>query len=142
MPTFLTFFIYFFLEKRNTTGEERLYIGTSCSQYKLISKYYEEKMEFNKEVPITIDSMQGSILLTSESVEIGDTVHSPVMGLHPIDDNRVLTIYFRNPVYDDDFIFPARQLENAVMPKRVLKAHDNNDPNYKPQIGKKMLNFF
>lgn len=98
-------------------------------------------MEFNKEVSVTIDGMQGFILLTSESVEMNGTVHSPVMGLHPIDENRVLTVYYRNPSYDDDFIFPARQLEGAKMPLRVLKAHDNNDPNYKPQIGE-FVTFF
>lgn len=92
-------------------------------------------MEYNKEVPVTIDGMQGFILMTSESVEITGTVHSPVMGLHPIDDNRVLTVFYRNPSYDEDFVFPARKLEGAKMPQRVLKAHDNNDPNYKPQIG-------
>lgn len=92
-------------------------------------------MEFNKEISVTIDGMQGFMMLTRESVEITGSVHSPVMGLHPIDDNRVLTVYFRNPSYASDFIFPARKLEGAVPPLRVLKAHDNNDPNYKPQIG-------
>lgn len=92
-------------------------------------------MEFNKEIPMTGFGMQGFVLLTMESVEINGIVHSPVMGLHPIDDNRVLTVYYRNPSYDDDFVFPARKLEGAVMPLRVLKAQDNNDPNYKPQIG-------
>uniref|UniRef100_A0A336MUE1 5'-3' exoribonuclease n=1 Tax=Culicoides sonorensis TaxID=179676 RepID=A0A336MUE1_CULSO len=122
-------------KKRNTTGEERLYIGTECSSYKLISKYYEENMTYDKEISVTIDGMQGYILLTRESIGLEETVHSPVMGLHPIEDNRVITVYFRNPSYDKDFVFPARKLEGAQPPPRVLKAKDNNDPNYRPQIG-------
>lgn len=133
----LQFSLYhvFLIGRRNTTGEERLYIGPESSAYKLVSTYYKENMDCNTEIPILIDGMKGTILLTKENVEIDGTLDSPVMGLHPITENTVITIYYRNPAYDAEYIFPARKLEGAKMPERVLKGKDNNNPNYRPTIG-------
>lgn len=62
---------------------------------------------------------------------------SPVSGLPDVMDNRVVTVRFRDLKYDLDFVFPARRLEGAVDPPRVLKPQDFDDSkgNYRPVIG-------
>jgi 5'-3' exoribonuclease 2 len=64
------------------------------------------------------------------------TFPSVIPGLHDCTDNRVITVKFRDPKYAKGFIFPARKLENAEEPPKVLKQsiHEGN-PNYRPVIG-------
>lgn len=62
-------------------------------------------------------------------------------GLHAICDNKVYSIKFHDPTYDDDFIFPARRLPGAMDPPTVLKDKNNTSANYKPMIGKLLYNY-
>lgn len=59
---------------------------------------------------------------------------SPIIGLHEIEENSVVTVRFRDPKYPDDFIFKAQKLPGAVDPPAVLAA-DNRSNDYRPQIG-------
>lgn len=68
-------------------------------------------------------------------------MESPINNLPEIEDNKVVTVRFRDPKYDEDFIFSAKKLPNAVDPPAVL-APDDRSNNYKPQIGKENFNFF
>jgi hypothetical protein len=53
-----------------------------------------------------------------------------------VTDNRVITVNYRDPKYAPDFIFPARKLEAATEPPKVLKQGvDQGNPNYRPVIG-------
>lgn len=63
------------------------------------------------------------------------TLESPILGLHDIESNSVLTARFRDPKYPDGFIFKAKRLPKAVDPPTVL-APDNRPTDYRPQIGK------
>lgn len=62
---------------------------------------------------------------------------SPVIGLQPVLGNHVVCVRFVDPAYDKEF--PARRLEGAQQPPRVLKpgnlSHEENR-NWRPQIGK------
>lgn len=122
--------------KRNTTGEERLYLGTGCSVYGEICDKLKDNANKTTEFPILVDGIKGTALLSKENIPVGGIVHSPISGLKPIYDNRVINIYYRNPTYAIGYIFPARKLQGAVAPERVLKGKDNRDPNYRPTIGK------
>lgn len=62
------------------------------------------------------------------------TAPSPIYGLHDVTDNRVVTVSFRDPKYDDGFIFEAKRLPGAVDPPNVL-APENRASGYRPQIG-------
>lgn len=64
------------------------------------------------------------------------TFPSSIKDLHDVTDNRVITVNYRDPKYAEDFIFPARKLEAAVEPPKVLKQGvDQGNPNYRPVIG-------
>lgn len=62
-------------------------------------------------------------------------LESPVAGLHAICENKVYSIKFHDPTYDDDFIFPARRLPGAMDPPNCLKDKGNTSSNYRPMIG-------
>lgn len=68
---------------------------------------------------------------------------SPVIGLQPVLGNHVVCVRFVDPSYDKEF--PARRLEGAVQPPRVLKpgnlGHEENR-NWRPQIGEFGVFFF
>lgn len=57
--------------KRNQLGDDRLYIGMGSSGYQLLKKFYEAEDDPDKEFPISIDGMQGLVLLTEENIPEG-----------------------------------------------------------------------
>lgn len=59
-----------------------------------------------------------------------------ISNLHDCTENKVITVRYRDPKYADGFIFPARKLEHASEPPKVLKQTvDQGRPNYRPVIG-------
>ncbi|TMW45553.1 hypothetical protein DOY81_009367 [Sarcophaga bullata] len=121
--------------KRNKQGDSKLYIGRGNAAYKTLSAYYTGKaFKKNPEIPITMDGMRGVILKAEENVPNKGTLHSPIMGLYDITDNYVITVSYRNPEYDEDFVFPAVRLANAVDPPNIL-APESRGSNYRPRIG-------
>lgn len=66
----LTLLLYF-LVKRNSLGSDRLYVAPDNSGYRLISGLYKNEMEDTEEVPILIDGVQGTVLVSEECVKTG-----------------------------------------------------------------------
>jgi 5'-3' exoribonuclease 2 len=123
-------------QKRNELGENYLFVSTGCSGYKTLKAFYENEEEQDREFPISMDGMQGLVLINDENVPEGGTFESCVRGLHDITDNRVISVKIRDPVYPEGFIFPARKLPNAEEPPRVLKQKsDERNQHYRPNIG-------
>lgn len=123
---FLTKLLGFFSVKRNTRGDDRLYVAPGNTGYKFIRGLYINEVDKDEESSMLIDGVQGTVLLTDESVEEGGILASPVMGLHSVAENSVYTVRYRDPVYPSDFIFPAKKLKNAIDPPTVLKAQSGN----------------
>lgn len=124
-------------QKRNKNGENYLYLGTGCSAYRLLKKFYEENDDGDeRDMPISVDGMQGLVRKYEDNVEEGGTFQSCVRGLYDVTDNKVISVKILDPVYPEGFIFPARRLENAIEPPKVLKQQsDQNNRNYRPVIG-------
>lgn len=57
--------------KRNKLGDDRLYVGLGCSGFALLKKFYETEDDPEKEFPVSIDGMQGLVLLAEENVAQG-----------------------------------------------------------------------
>lgn len=68
-----------------------------------------------------------------------------------ITDNQVVTVRYRDPIYDEDYVFSAKKLKNAIDPPTVLAPDRGGGDggggagggygggggnHYKPQIGK------
>lgn len=58
-------------KKRNQLGDDRLYVGTGCSGYNTLKKLIETEDDPEKENPISIDGMQGLVLISEENIPIG-----------------------------------------------------------------------
>lgn len=58
------------------------------SGYRFVKSVYADRMEFDKEIDISIDGMRGTILLSEDCVSDGGTLPSPVRGL-PVRNNKV-----------------------------------------------------
>jgi len=61
--------IILLLVQRNSLGDDRLYIGPGNPGYKLLKDLYKNKIDDNVEVPVSIEGMQGNVLITEECVE-------------------------------------------------------------------------
>lgn len=57
--------------KRNQLGDDRLYVGFGSTGYNLLKKFYETEEDTDKEFPISIDGMQGLVLVTEENIPEG-----------------------------------------------------------------------
>lgn len=122
--------------RRNVRGEDRLYVGSKNEGYNQIRQLYVQKICEKTEVHVSIQGMQGTVLLSEECVNYGSYLDSPVIGLDGITNNTVCCVKYRDPKYAVGFIFPAKKLKGAVDPPRVLKPFDL-DPNstWRPIIG-------
>jgi 5'-3' exoribonuclease 2 len=122
--------------KRNQLGDDRLYVGTGSTGFQLLKKFYETEDDAEKEFPVSIDGMQGLVLMTEENIAEGGTFPTAISGLHDCTENSVITVRYRDPKYAEDFIFPARMLATATEPPKVLKQGvDQGNPHYRPVIG-------
>ncbi|PZC76814.1 hypothetical protein B5X24_HaOG204131 [Helicoverpa armigera] len=130
-------------KQRNIRGHDRLYVGTANKSYDYLLGLYSEAgsklrslIEKQQKYPYISDGVTGEVMLSKDCVVIGGQLPSPVIGLQPVLGNHVVCVRFLDPSYDKEF--PARRLEGAVQPPRVLKpghlGHEENR-NYRPQIG-------
>jgi len=58
-------------QKRNQLGDDRLYINRGSAGFQLLKKFYETETDYDKELPVSIEGMQGLVLLSEENVEEG-----------------------------------------------------------------------
>lgn len=120
--------------QRNKCGDSRLYISIDNDQYKTMKAQYKNNISSEIEVPISFQGMGGIILTAEENVPLESLLNSPIKGLPDIAGNEVITVRFRDPKYDSDYVFPAVRLENAIDPPNVL-GPESREEGYRPQIG-------
>jgi len=58
---------------------------------------------------------------------------SPIPSLPDIVENTTITAVFKDPQYDEDYIFLAKRLPKAVDPPQVIQSDNNKNG---PVIGK------
>ncbi|KAL9693962.1 hypothetical protein quinque_013247 [Culex quinquefasciatus] len=109
---------------RNENGLARLYLCSGSEAYRTARALYANEVDYEREVPVLAGCMRGLIIPTLENIQQDGVLPSPIPGLHPVCENKVLTLKFLDPQYDDDFIFPARKLDGAKDQPRVLGANE------------------
>ncbi|XP_030379907.1 5'-3' exoribonuclease 2 homolog isoform X2 [Scaptodrosophila lebanonensis] len=119
--------------KRNKQGDCHLYIGKHNPHFKVVQNIYETNSKSLKELTVTLDGMCGILLMSELNTCLQGTLQSPIPGLPDIMNNKIVTLRFRDPKYDDDFTFPAKRLPNAEDPPQVLPIE--NHKNRGPMIG-------
>jgi hypothetical protein len=68
LVVFFLLFLSLFTVKRNVRGDDRLYVTLKNSGFDFIKGLYENEIAFSDEVNLSIDGMQGTVLLAEDCV--------------------------------------------------------------------------
>eukprot|EP00062_Callorhinchus_milii_P013210 gi/632961044/ref/XP_007896536.1/ PREDICTED: 5'-3' exoribonuclease 2 isoform X1 [Callorhinchus milii] len=128
--------------RRNSLGSDILFVANS---HKLFDFIVEMQKNDSQELQLPPELCHGiGGLLTSESdaVKPGQIVVSPVPTLKDINENNVCSVMFKDPHYEEDYIFKACVLPGAKKPAKVLKPGDwersqanNSRQPWRPRLG-------
>ncbi|XP_060564617.1 5'-3' exoribonuclease 2-like isoform X3 [Ruditapes philippinarum] len=128
--------------KRNIRGSDRLFVSQSHSVHAFLEALYEEDKSDKTQLEVNPSQAQGMAgkVWQDEFVYLtGETVKSPLPQLADLEDNRVVSVQYCDPMYKTGFHFQAKVLPGAVMPDKVLKPEDfdkfNRGNQYRPQLG-------
>ncbi|XP_058130661.1 5'-3' exoribonuclease 2 homolog [Anopheles ziemanni] len=110
--------------RRNENGNAKMFILPGTAGYRMLAGLYEGEVDYEREVACTVDFVVGLVVPTKECVPREGLLSSPIPGQVTVSDNRVLTVDFIDPKFADDYVFPARKLENAKDQPKVLSAKD------------------
>ncbi|XP_050083448.1 5'-3' exoribonuclease 2 homolog [Anopheles aquasalis] len=125
---------------RNENGDAKLFVLPGSAGYRTLAGLYSgDDVDYEREVAVTVDYVQGLIVPTKENVPQDGVLPSPIPGLTAVTDNRVLTVRFLDPKFADDFIFPARKLDNATDQPKVLGAQDGPVIGFGPRVDRAQL---
>lgn len=57
--------------KRNKRGEDKIYVGPDNKGYSTLSALYKTKVDAKRETSISIEGVQGMVLITEENIQLG-----------------------------------------------------------------------
>ena len=112
---------------RNIRGDDRLFVREGYKGFEFLKGVYtgEVDQDTGLAMPAAMfDGVSGTVLWSRNNVGTGESVASPVRGLEPVTNNRVLCVRYRDPAFPKTYIFPAARLEGAVSPPNVLRPGD------------------
>ena len=126
---------------RNIRGDDRLFVREGYKGFEFVKRVYDDNVD--NDTPLSVpaalfDGMSGNVLWSQDSITLAETVNSPVKGLTPVHNNRVVCVRYRDPAFEKKFIFPAVRLEGAVDPPNVLRPGDigtGGNSNWRPRGG-------
>ncbi|XP_062986248.1 5'-3' exoribonuclease 2 [Elgaria multicarinata webbii] len=127
--------------RRNSLGGDVLFIGKHHQLHDFILEQYKSGEKEPVDMPPELcHGIQGKLTMNENPVLPDETVHSPVPVLRDLTQNSAISINFKDPQFQEDFIFKAVVLSGAKKPPPVLKPGDwektNNDGRpWRPQLG-------
>ncbi|CAI5780498.1 5' [Podarcis lilfordi] len=127
--------------RRNSLGGDVLFVGKQHLLHDFILEQYKSgEKEAVGLPPELCHGIQGKLARNDNPVLPDETLHSPVPMLRDLTQNSAISINFKDPQFQEDFIFKAEVLSGAKKPPPVLKPGDwektNNDGRaWRPQLG-------
>ncbi|CAB4060921.1 XRN2 [Lepeophtheirus salmonis] len=127
--------------RRNQRGDDLLFIRNGHPGYDKLKSIYSENGEYNKVFKMDaqlFEGVSGTILFSDCNIVQEGSVRSPVSELADWHDNKAICVRYRDPEYDEGYIFPAKRLKNAKDPPCILKPEDLNPRNnreWRPNFG-------
>jgi 5'-3' exonuclease len=131
-------------QRRNRRDYDRLYVHTTNLCYDYFKQLYNQvDNEITRKTPLDMPSMLSGGMAgriwpdDSHMVEsIGEKINAPLPNCDNIDDNQVICVKYRDLLFDDDYVFKAKLLENARLPDATLKPRDYDQRTpYRPNMG-------
>lgn len=125
--------------RRNSLGSDVVFVGKSHPLCDFIRELYLAESHEATEIPAELcHGIQGILNLDEDPILPDKPVESPIPTLRDISSNNAVGIKFKDPQFDDGFVFKAVILPGAKIPEKVLKPGDweqgNRGP-WRPQLG-------
>ncbi|XP_073709170.1 5'-3' exoribonuclease 2 [Garra rufa] len=125
--------------RRNSLGSDVMFVGRSHPLCDFIRELYLAESNEDTEIPAELcHGIQGVLNLDKDPILPDKPVESPIPTLRDISSNKAVGIKFKDPQYDDGFVFKAVILPGAKIPNKVLKPGDwekSNRGPWRPQLG-------
>ncbi|XP_023697528.2 5'-3' exoribonuclease 2 isoform X2 [Paramormyrops kingsleyae] len=125
--------------KRNSLGSDVMFVGRSHPLCDFLIELYRAESKEGSEIPPELcHGVQGTLNLDEEPILPDKPVVSPVPVLRDIMQNSAIGIKFKDPQYNEGYVFKAVILPGAKIPSKVLKPGDWENSNrgpWKPQLG-------
>ncbi|XP_041105401.1 5'-3' exoribonuclease 2-like isoform X1 [Polyodon spathula] len=125
--------------KRNSLGSDVLFIGKHHPLSDFIRELYRVNSTESVDIPPELcHGIKGALDLDESAILPEKTVKSPVPMLKDITHNSVVSIKFKDPQFQEGFVFKAVLLPGAKLPPKVLKPGDwerSGRGSWRPQLG-------
>ncbi|XP_054857477.1 5'-3' exoribonuclease 2-like [Eublepharis macularius] len=128
-------------QRRNSLGGDVIFVGKHHQLHDFIHELYKSDDKEPTDMPPELcHGIQGKLSLNDNRVLPDEVVHSPIPMLRDLTQNSAISINFKDPQFQDDYIFKSVMLPGAKKPSPVLKPGDwektNNDGRpWRPQLG-------
>ncbi|XP_075719095.1 5'-3' exoribonuclease 2 [Rhinoderma darwinii] len=127
--------------RRNSLGGDHLFVGKHHPLNDFIHELYKTNTKEQTGIPPELcHGIQGMLVTDDGAVIPNETVESPVPVLRSLTQNYAISIKFKDPEYEDGYVFKAVVLKGAKKPPITLKPGDyertnNNGRPWRPQLG-------
>ncbi len=127
-------------KKRNVRGNDYLFVHSSHPTYQ---HFHEKIYSIQSTIQIDLpsehnDGMSGKVWHDENYPANNSTfIRSPISYLCPdLQNNKVISVKFKDPEFDKSFVFKSVVLSGARMPEPTLKPSDwNNNQQYRSNTG-------
>ncbi|XP_055494953.1 5'-3' exoribonuclease 2 isoform X1 [Leucoraja erinacea] len=125
--------------RRNSLGSDVIFVGKHHKVFDFIAELQNGDAEGVEMPPELCHGIKGLLTLASDVIKPGKPVASPIPALNDIVENNACSILFKDPQFDDDYIFKATLIPTAVKPPKTLKPGDweqaNSKQPWRPRLG-------
>lgn len=130
--------------KRNVRGNDYLFVHKTHKLFSHLNDDIYTTNEKNKAIDLNTelsDGVAGKVWLDENYPRDNPNfVRSPITYLCPdLQNNQALSVKYRDPQYEIDYVFKSIVLEGARLPEPTLKPQDwnqnNNGQQYRPYLG-------
>ncbi|XP_053469915.1 5'-3' exoribonuclease 2 isoform X1 [Ictalurus furcatus] len=125
--------------RRNSLGSDVVFVSKSHPLCDFIKELYRsESYEGTGIPPELCFGIQGALSLDEDPILPDKPVESPIPMLRDIPCSSAVLIKFKDPQYEDNYVFKAVILPGAKIPQKVLKPGDwerSNRQPWRPQLG-------
>ncbi|XP_049613705.1 5'-3' exoribonuclease 2 [Syngnathus scovelli] len=125
--------------RRNSLGSDLLFVRSSHPLSDFLQELYNTQCEEDTTMPAELcHGIQGILSLDDDPILPDKPVLSPIPMLRDIANNSAIGVKFKDPQFDEGFVFKSKLLPGAKLPNNVLKPGDwdrrENQP-WRPQLG-------
>ncbi|XP_069788479.1 5'-3' exoribonuclease 2 isoform X1 [Narcine bancroftii] len=125
--------------RRNSLGSDVIFVGKHHKVFDFIVELQNSEAQGVEMPPELCHGIKGLLTLKNDLIKPGKVVDSPIPALNNIVENNVCSILFKDPQFEDNYIFKAALLPTAVKPPKVLKPSDWEQSNpkqpWRPRLG-------